>query len=116
MTMTTWTPGTPWRKQLIETQDTQPLPVIQPPHWKPTLQELRLYCQMSREQLAMLAGVRLCRVYWMEHGIETPLPDAIKVLHILSQVAHRQFHSEDIRGLRVRVRVEQGESVQRVNR
>jgi len=104
MTMTTWTPGTPWQKQTIETQDTQPLPVILPRFWQPTLQELRLHCQLSQEQLAKLAGVRLCRVYWMENGIETPLPDAMKVLHILSQAARRQFHSEDIRGLRIHAR------------
>ena len=118
--MKAWTPGTSWRKESIETQDTQPLPVIHPPHWKPTLQELRLHCQMSREHLAKLAGVRLCRVYWMECGIATPFPDAMKVLHMLSQIARRQFHIEDIRGLRVRVRVEQranghGEPVQRPN-
>jgi hypothetical protein len=73
---------------------------------------------MSRERLAKLAGVRLCRVYWMECGIETPLPDAMKVLHILSQVARRQFHREDIRGLRVQVEQRAngyGEPVQRVN-
>jgi hypothetical protein len=74
---------------------------------------------MSREQMAQLAGVRLCRIYWMEHGIATPLPDAIKVLHILSQVARRQFHIEDVRGLHVRVEQRasgQGEPVQRPNR
>ena len=103
MTMTTWTPGVPWRKQLIETQNTQPLQAIQAPHWKPTLQELRLYCQMNREQLAKLAGVRLCRVYWMECGVETPLRDATQMLRVLSQIAHRQFCVADLRGLRVRI-------------
>ncbi|HVB24751.1 MAG TPA: hypothetical protein VNG51_22630 [Ktedonobacteraceae bacterium] len=97
--MTTWMSGTAWQKQSIETQETQPLPVILPRFWKPTLQELRLHCQLSQGQLAKLAGVRLCRVYWMERGIETPLADALKVLHVLSQVARRRFHLEDMRGL-----------------
>jgi hypothetical protein len=51
---------------------------------------------------AARAGVRLCRVYWMECGIETPLGDALKVLRMLSQVAHRPFGVADLRDLRVR--------------
>jgi hypothetical protein len=106
--MTTWTR---WGNPPIENQDTQPLPLIRPPHWQPTLKELRLHCGVSREQLAQASGVRLCRVYWMECGVQTPLRDASQVLHILSQVAHRQLRIEDIRGLRVRV--EQREFIDR---
>ncbi|HVB24755.1 MAG TPA: hypothetical protein VNG51_22650 [Ktedonobacteraceae bacterium] len=97
--MTTWMPGTAWQKQSIETQETQPLPVILPQPPQPPLQELRLHCQLSQGQLAKLAGVRLCRVYWMERSIETPPADALKVLHVLSQVARRHFNIEDMRGL-----------------
>jgi transcriptional regulator with XRE-family HTH domain len=101
--MTTGATWTRWRNPPIDTQDTQPLPMIQSPHWQPTLKELRLHCGVSREQLAQASGVRLCRVYWMEHGIETPLRDAVNVLRILSQVAHRQFCVAGLRGLRVRI-------------
>jgi DNA-binding transcriptional regulator YiaG len=100
--MTTGATWTRWRNPPIETQDTQPLPLIRPLDWQPTLKELRLRYGVSREQLAQASGVRLCRVYWMECGVETPLHEAVKVLRILSQVAHRQLCVADVRGLRVR--------------
>src|ERR1017187_4879782 len=99
--MTTGATWTRWRNRPIETQDTQPLPIIRPAHWQPTLKELRLHCGVSREQLAQASGVRLCRVYWMECGVQTPLRDAVKVLRMLSQIAHRPFCVADLRGLRV---------------
>ena len=103
------TPGATWTRWRnsptapIETQDTQPLPLIRPLHWQPTLKELRLRCGVSREHLAQASGVRLCRVYWMECGVQTPLCDVVKVLHMLSQIAHRQLCVADLRGLRVRI-------------
>jgi hypothetical protein len=91
------------RQQNIETQETQPLPIIPLLRTrKPSLTELRLSCCMSRDQLSQAAGVRLCRVDWMERGIETSLSDAIKVLLILSRAAHYWYHIEDIRGLRIK--------------
>lgn len=100
--MTTWMPGTAWRKQTIETPDTQPFPEILSQPRQPTFRELRLHCQLSRGQLAKLAGVRLWRIYWIENGIETPLADAMKVLHVLSQMVRCQFNIEDMHGLLVR--------------
>lgn len=95
----------------IETQDTQPLPLI--PSLlarKPSLRELRLSCRMSREQLSLAAGVRLCRVDWMERGIETDLSDALKVLLILSRTAHYWYRIEDIRGLRIKAQPDNNNS------
>ncbi len=87
----------------IEAQNTQHLPLIpQLLARKPSLKELRLSCGMSQEQLSQKAGVRLCRVDWMERGIETDLSDVLKVLLILSQSAHCWYHIEDIRGLRIK--------------
>jgi transcriptional regulator with XRE-family HTH domain len=100
--MTTGATWTRWRNPPIETQDTQPLPLIRPLHWRPTLKELRLHCGVSREHLAQASGVRLCRVYWTECGIETPLGDVVKVLRMLSQVAQHPLGVADLRGLRVR--------------
>ena len=101
--MTTGATWVRWHNSPIETQDTQPLPLILPLDRRPTLKELRLRCGLSREQLARASGVRLCRVYWMEYGVETPLRDAVAVLRILSQVAHRQFYVADVHNLRVRI-------------
>lgn len=87
----------------IEMQDTQLLPIISPTRTqKLSLKELRLSCRMSREQLSQAAGVRLCRVDWMERGIEASLSDALKVLLILSRAAHSWYHIEDIYGLRIK--------------
>src|SRR5581483_10718721 len=87
----------------IETQNTQHLPLIpQLLARKPSLKELRLSCGMSQEQLSQKAGVRLCRVDWMERGIESSVSDVLKVLLILSQSAHYWFHIEDVRGLRIK--------------
>jgi hypothetical protein len=91
------------RQQNIETQETQPLPIIPPLRTrKPSLTELRLSCRMSRDQLSQAAGVRLCRVDWMERGVETSLSDALKVLLVLSRSAHYWYRIEDIRGLRIK--------------
>lgn len=90
----------------IETQDTQPLiPWMQTR--KPSLRELRLSCGISREQLSQAAGVRLCRVDWMERGIETHLSDALKVLLVFSQAASYWYRVEDIRGLRIKAQSDQ---------
>jgi hypothetical protein len=102
-TQTIWTPGTQWRKQDIETQDTQPLLITLPFRaQKPSLMELRLACGLRREQVAHAAVVRLCRLYWMECGIETNLGDALKVVLVLSRAARYWYRVEDIRGLRIK--------------
>lgn len=83
----------------IETQQTQPFLHMQGRQGrKPSLRELRMSCGMSREELSRRAGVRLCRVDWMERGIESSLSDVLKVLLILSQAAHCWHHVEDIWG------------------
>ena len=87
----------------IEAQETQPLSFIQGRQMqKPSLRELRISCGMSREQLSQAAGVRLCRMDWMERGIETCLSDVLKVLLALSQAASYWYRIEDIRGLRIK--------------
>ena len=69
----------------IETQQTQPFLHMQGRQGrKPSLRELRMSCGMSREELSRRAGVRLCRVDWMERGIESSLSDVLKVLLILT--------------------------------
>jgi predicted transcriptional regulator len=84
-------------------QDTQPLPVIFP--WqtrRPTLRDIRRACGLSQQQLSISAGVRLCRIDWMERAVETSLSDILKVLMILSRTANCWYHIEDIQGLRIK--------------
>ena len=87
----------------IDMQDTQPLPVIFPRQTrKPMLRDIRRACGLSQHQLSISAGVRLCRIDWMERGVETSLSDILKVLMILSRTANYWYHIEDIQGLRIK--------------
>ncbi len=80
-------------------QDTQPMPPI--PLQKPTLAQLRQQCGMSQMQVAQASGVRLCRVAWIEIGIESSLIDILMVVHVYSRKLGQRYSIEDIYGVKV---------------
>ena len=81
-------------------QDTQPIPPLTLP--KPTLVHLRQQCGLSQMQVAQSSSVRLCRVAWIEGGIESAHLDILMVLSVYSHLLRQRYGIEDVDGVKVR--------------
>ncbi len=79
-------------------------PILKTHLQKPTLVQLREQCGMSQMQVAQASGVRLCRVAWMENGIESSHRDILMVLSVYSHKLGQHYHVEDIDGVNMRGR------------
>lgn len=89
----------------IETQETQPLPILL--LHKPTLTELRTRCHLDICEVARNSGVRPHRIYLMEHGSLCNDEDVWRVLMVLSSCTGQIYRAEDVRGLHVKSRIKQ---------
>jgi len=56
---------------------------------------------MSQMQVAQASGVRLCRVAWIEIGIESARIDILMMLYIYSRKLGQHYSIEDICGVKV---------------